>query len=110
MGIDQETLTYIIGILAVAGTIFGIYNVIRKPQEKGEVNDAVTEEKIKNIEKETESKFASLKELVINLRDNHIHTIESKLDLHIENQVKNEMVIAEKLGGIDAKLDMLIKK
>ena len=96
--ITPEILNYILGILAIAGTAFGVYNYIRKPQEKGEVNDAVFD-----------TKMSALKDLVINLRDNHLHTLECKLDKHIEENQRDAIKTAEINGRIEAKLDMIIK-
>jgi len=73
--LDQATLTFILGILAIGGTAFGIWSSIRKPQEDSKVNDAVFD-----------VKFQSLEKMVCNLRDNHIHTLDQKFDKHILDQ------------------------
>lgn len=96
---SQEILQLIIGVLAIGGSVFGVFNFFRKPQEKAEIKDAVFDEK-----------FNYLKEIVVNLRDNHIHTVDSKLDKHIEKQDIFEREVCGKLGGIEAKIDMIIKK
>ena len=85
--------------IAVGSAVFAVFLFFRRPQEKGEVNDAIFDER-----------FSALKDLVVNLRDNHLHTIESKLDNHMTSQAQNELAVATKLGGIEAKLDMLINK
>lgn len=94
-----EYISIIGGCLGIAGAVFGSFVYFRTPQEKSEVNDAVFDEK-----------FDSLKELVINLRDNHLHSIDSKLDKHIEDQTRNELIVAGTLGSISAKLDMITKR
>jgi flagellar basal body-associated protein FliL len=81
-------------VIAVGTTVFSVYLYFRKPQEKSEVNDAVFD-----------VKFQTLEKLVTNLRDNHIHTIESKLDLHIENQNKSELTMAKTIGRIETILE-----
>lgn len=106
----QEILQLIIAILAIGGSVFGVFNFFRKPQIKSEVNDAVFNEMVKGLKKETDIKYDSIKELVINLRDNHMHTIDLKLDKHIENDDSFQRDVCGKLGGIQATLDILIKK
>ena len=86
-------------IIAVASAVFAVFLFFRKPQEKGEVNDAVFD-----------TKMSALKDLVINLRDNHLHTLECKLDKHIEENQRDAIKTAEINGRIEAKLDMIIKK
>jgi hypothetical protein len=83
MTLDQETISYIIGITVLANVGLTVYNSLRKPQEKGETNDAVFCERMKNYENTTEK--------AIQLALNHSHTVESKLDSHIkESQTKGE--------------------
>jgi hypothetical protein len=94
MTLDQETISYIIGITVLANVGLTIYNSIKKPQQKGEVTDAIFEQKI-----------STLRDTVVNLRDNHLHTIESKLDLHIDNQNKSELTMAKTIGRIETILE-----
>lgn len=93
---DTQEIIYL--TIAVGSAVFAVFLYFKKPQEQEEIKSAVFEEKI-----------TSLRELVANLRDNHIHTIESKLDKHIESQISNDLRIANTLGCIETKLDMLIK-
>lgn len=97
--ITQETLTFIIAILSIGAFVFSIFLYFRKPQEKSEINDAVFD-----------VKFKSLESLFVNLRDNHLHTLDVKLDLHIESQQKNDMMVCEKLSRIETHLENLLKK
>jgi hypothetical protein len=85
--------------IAIVSAIFAVFLFFRRPQEQGEINDKVSDEK-----------YIALKDIVINLRDNHIHTLDLKLDKHISDQTTNELNVAKQLGSIEAKLDMLIKK
>lgn len=73
--LTQQVLHNILDVATFIGIIFAVYLYFRKPQEKSEVTDAVFE-----------VRFQTLEKMVINLRDNHIHTIESKLDKHISDQ------------------------
>lgn len=85
--------------ITILGVIFAVYLYFRKPQEKSEVNDAVFD-----------VKFRALEDMVINLRDNHLHTLQSKLEAHISESQTAAIGSAEKMGRIEAKLDMLISK
>jgi Fe2+ or Zn2+ uptake regulation protein len=97
MILDQETISYIIGITVLANVGLTVYNSLRKPQEKGEVTDAVFCERMNNYEKTTEKS--------VQLALNHSHTVESKIDSHIkESQAKGE-ADARWQGRIEALLD-----
>ena len=81
--LTQQVLTYIIGVGTVLTFGITLYNSLRKPQEKGETNDAVFCERMNNYEKTTNDS--------IKLALNHSHTVEQKLDAHIkESQSKGE--------------------
>lgn len=85
--------------LGILGAIFTVYNYFKNPQIKSEKIDAILTLKFDILEKS----FA-------NLRDNHIHTIESKLDTHIkENQMTAESNIRQ-MTRIETLLEQLIKK
>ena len=99
MSIDQTTLTYIIGLGTVFSFIFTWYNSIRKPQERGEVNDACFNERL-----------TSLRETVVNLRDNHLHTIEEKLDKHIAENQRDCIETAKQMSKIETLLEEIIRK
>jgi len=99
MAITQETLTFIIGIGTVLSFIFTYYNSIKKPQEKGAIIDARFDER-----------FNALKDIVVNLRDNHIHTLEIKLDTHIKENHIYCVKQAEQYGKIIGLLEQVMKK
>ena len=67
--ITAENISIVIQISTLVGIIFAVYLYFRKPQEKGEMNDAVYAEK-----------FSALEKTVVNLRDNHLHTLDLKID------------------------------
>ncbi len=72
-------------ILDIIAVLFVVFLYFKKPQIKSEMFDAVFEEKFKN-----------LNATVVNLRDNHIHTLDSKLDQHIkDNQIASEANIRQ---------------
>lgn len=108
--ITEENISIALQVATVIGMIFAVYLYFRKPQEKSETNDAVFDEKLCNLSKNTDEKIGNLKDLVINLRDNHIHTLQSKLEDHIKESQDIAIKSAERQGEISAKLDMLIKK
>lgn len=99
MTINQETLTFLIGIGTIFSFVFTYYNSIRKPQQKGEVVDARFDER-----------FNALKDIVINLRDNHLHTMAEKLDKHIEDNQRTCLEQAKQMGKIEGLLEQIIKK
>ena len=97
--ITEENISLIIQIATLIGIGWAVYNSVRKPQEKGELIDAVFSERFTQFDRE-----------LANLRDNHIHTIDQKLSQHIEDQHKSEMNNIEKLSRLETKLDTLIRK
>ena len=97
--ITQENISLVIQLVTLLGIIFGVFTFFRKPTEDLETKDAVF-----NV------RFDALEKLVVNLRDNHIHTLDEKIDKHIADQNISEREVANKLGGIEAKLDFLINK
>lgn len=99
MNITEENISIIIQITTLIGIIFAVYLYFRKPQEKSEINDEVFK-----------VQFDALEKTVINLRDNHIHTLDEKLSKHICESQDAALRSAEKMGAIEAKIDMLIKK
>jgi len=108
--ITTENISIVIQIATLIGIIFGVYLYFRKPQEKSEQNDAVFSVEFKNLEKSFNEKFTQSDRELANLRDNHIHTINEKLDKHIESQSKNEMLVCEKLARIETKQDLILTK
>ena len=108
--ITEENISIVIQIATLIGIIFGVYLYFRKPQEKSETNDAIFGVEFKNLEKTFNDKFLQSDRELANLRDNHIHTLGVKMDKHIDDQGKNEMLVCEKLARLETKLDVLIKK
>lgn len=67
MTLDYQNIALILGI---GGTIFGVYSYFKDPQIKLETNDTVFAVEMRNLKGE-----------LANLRDNHVHTLEVKLDI-----------------------------
>jgi hypothetical protein len=97
--ITEQNISIVIQIATLLGIVFGVYAYFRKPQEKGELTDAVFAQRFTQFDRD-----------LANLRDNHIHTISEKLDKHIDSQSTNDREVAGKLGGLDAKIDILLKR
>lgn len=92
-------ISLIIQVCTLLGIGYAVYNSLQKPQQKGELTDAVFSEKFTQLDRE-----------LANLRDNHIHTLGQKLDKHISDQAVNEMLVCEKLARIETKQDILLTK
>jgi hypothetical protein len=99
MEIDQQALTFLIGILTILSFIFTWWNAIKKPQIKSEVEDAKFNEKFKGLES-----------IVLNMRDNHLHTLEVKIDKHIEENQRDCIDQTKQLSRIETLLEQLMKK
>lgn len=95
----QQYITLIIQGATIIGIIFTVYLYFRKPQERSDIQDAVFD-----------VKFNSLEKLVTNLRDNHLHTLETKLNTYIaEQQVHREAMIRQ-MTRIETLLEERLKK
>ncbi len=68
--ITNENITLAINILTLLGIIAGAWLYIRRPQEKSELTDV-----------QMRAELTSLRSDLINLRDNHVHTLDTKLDV-----------------------------
>ena len=66
MQIDYRT---IIGIIGILGTIFTVYNYFRNPQIKLEKNESVFGIRHNTLQAD-----------MTNLKDNHLHTMDVKMD------------------------------
>jgi hypothetical protein len=94
-----QILDIALKILTLLGVIFAVYLYFKKPQEDSQIKDV-------GFEKD----LCSLEKMVVNLRDNHLHTLESKLDKHIS---ENQMVAIEttrSLTRMETLMEQLLKK
>jgi hypothetical protein len=106
MVITGEHINYILGVIAIISIIFSIWFAIRRPQEKTEINQAVVDKELANKattleQKEVETKVILLAQQVqwekeanekkfnefscrlteaMTLAQNHIHTVDVKVD------------------------------
>lgn len=97
--ITEENISIVMQIATLLGVVFAVYLYFRKPQEKSEINDEVFR-----------VQFDALEKTVINLRDNHIHTLDEKLSKHISESQDVALRSAETMGNIKAQLEFLINK
>ena len=95
---NQENLSTLLQIITLIGVIFAVYLYFRKPQETSAENDIRADEK-----------YNALRDIVLNMRDNHLHTLESKIDTHIKESQDVAIIGAEKMGRIEAKQDILLE-
>lgn len=96
-----KAINLAISVLTFLGLM---YAFIWKPREKSERTDALIKQAFENHEKAQdkefdafETKLVSLKENINNLRDNHIHTLQEKIDNNSKsiNEVKQSVVKIE---------------
>jgi len=117
----SELISIIGGSLGVLAMIFGAFNYFRKPQETSAENDIRFDEKIKGDNKMFDEKFRALtekfdtrfqdmKDGVVKVMQNDLQEVKSELRSHVSNQTVYEREMAKELGGLNAKLDILIKK
>lgn len=81
-------LEIIISICTVFGIVFAIFNYFRNPQVNSDKNDALMGQTIQQLRLD-----------LTNLRDNHVHTLDTKLDQTI-SQVSQLSIEVTKLGVI----------
>jgi hypothetical protein len=78
----------ILTILSIGGILFGAFNYLRNPQIKLEKGEGLMAMSISQLGKD-----------LANLRDNHIHTIDQKLDGQASD-IKNLAIEVTRLGTI----------
>lgn len=83
--LSQSNVMFVVGIL---GVIFGVYKYFRDPQIKADKHESLLA-----------LQFSQLREEFANLRDNHLHTIETKIDL-INTKSNNLALQVEHLSTI----------
>ena len=70
-------------VLGLIGVAFTVFKVIFDPQKKSETNDLLTDQKANLLREEYEKRFIALDVKFAELtktNQNHLHTIESKID------------------------------
>lgn len=73
------TASNIMFAVGLIGIIFGIYHYFRNPQIKSEKFDILIKQTVEFVVKEFNLKLNNLEKAFVNLKDNHIHTIDIKI-------------------------------
>jgi len=93
------TIDFILQVATLLGVVFAVFLYFKKPQERSEITDAVFDNKFINLEK-----------TVVNLRDNHIHTLQGDLDKHIQDNQMFAIETTRSLTKVETLLEQLLKK
>jgi hypothetical protein len=97
--ITTSNITFIIGVLAF---LFSIFIYFKTPQEKSQTNDAVFEERMKNLQETNERRFKGIHDEIIEVNktnQNCFHSVENKVDV-LRNEVGSMNVSIGKLETI----------
>ena len=84
---NPSNITFIIGLM---GVIFGVYIYFRDPQIKSDKADALFAQKMNWMTEGTERRFKDIQDNFNGLllqSNNHIHTVDVKVDKIVENMV-----------------------
>lgn len=104
------TLQNITFLIAIVGAVFGVFLYFKNPQEKLQTEDAVLGLEIKNLNRNLEDKFSSLKESIELIKNNDLHELKGMFQMHVQNQNVSEREISAKLASLDTKIEFLLKK
>ena len=117
--LPQETLTYIIGITVLANVALTVYNSLRKPQVDLEKEDIKVQNKanslVQQVEWEKQATSSRFKEIqdsfykILEVNQNHLHTLEVSLNKHIEDNTKNNLEVAKTLSHIETLISTHLK-
>lgn len=99
----QDT-TYILGI---GGIVFSAYLYFSRPQQKAATNDALLSQRIDLRDQEYQRRFKEMQELIaqsLALAQNHIHTVDTKVDKATDEVDKMKLEIAKLTTIIDERI------
>jgi len=96
---EYLTPTNILFLITIATVLVNIYLSLKKPQEKGEIVDAVFK-----------VEFDNLKSKLDLIQNNDLHEIKGMINTHILNQNANEREISDKFARLETKVEILMKK
>jgi hypothetical protein len=118
--LDQATITYIIGIIVLLSTGLQVYNSLKKPTIDLEKEDIKVSDKAKALVQQVEwqkeataLRFKELQDsfyLLLKNEQNHLHTLEMKLDKHIEDNSQFIIKNVETLSRIETLLSSHLQK
>lgn len=89
MQIDQQSITFMLGIAALLSIVFNVYNTFRNPQIKSD-NDVTV----------LRGEIETLKKTVTEIKETHLRTV--------ENDIKNLTAAVNDLGKTVIKLSTII--
>jgi archaellum biogenesis protein FlaJ (TadC family) len=96
--------------IAIGSTAFAIFLFFRRPQEKGETNDAVFVVEIRSLAERFDTRFADMKDGVVKVMQNDLQEVKSDIREHVRNQIVNEREVSAKLASISVLLDERLPK
>lgn len=78
--INPSNIAFVVGLL---GVLFGVYHYFRNPQIDSDKRDALIEQRMKFYGESTDRRFSDMQKQITDsqqLANNHIHTIDTKVD------------------------------
>lgn len=101
INLTSANITFIIGLL---GVLFTVFNYFRNPQIQSDKLDALMKQNLEFIAREFNARFKSLDEQFANLRDNHVHTLETKIDNNNKDLARMAVEVAKLTTIIDERI------
>lgn len=102
------TVPNILFVIGIFGTVFTVYNRITTPQQRSELSDALQQQREKIFAELYEKRFtetqSQIKELT-RVNQNHLHTLETKIDGAISSQNQTNIEIAK----LETTIGLLLK-
>lgn len=74
------TPTNILFIIAIITFVSKIVFDVKNPQNKSELNDALFTQALETLRKDMELNFTKMEKTISNLKDNHLHTLDTKIE------------------------------
>lgn len=100
---EQSTINFFIALFAL---VFGVYHFFRNPQIKSDKIDALFKQHLEFLSLQFNEKFSGFDKQLVNLKDNHLHTINE--DLKTLTKTVNDLAI--NVGKLETRIDERIPK
>ena len=97
--LTSDKLVYLIGVTSLITLVLQAYNSVIKPQYKSDKDDALLNQQVKDLAKNTADQLLQMSKDFANLRDNHIHTLQIAQDNN-STQITDLRVTVTKLATI----------
>src|SRR5258708_38461343 len=91
--LNSSVLVYISLSIGIGGAFFTVFNYFRNPQIKSEKTDAILGEKIGNLSRD-----------ITNLKDNHIHSLELRVEQATTNIAELSKTVVKLATIIDERM------